>query len=69
MAPPNLHIFMKTLCKELHEFVEQLGTEGTEELHDLVRYVDAAVELCCMDLHMLCDINRSCISITTKPMS
>uniref|UniRef100_A0A7M4DWZ6 Cytochrome P450 family 39 subfamily A member 1 n=1 Tax=Crocodylus porosus TaxID=8502 RepID=A0A7M4DWZ6_CROPO len=37
MAPPNLHIFMKTLCKELHEFVEQLGTGGTEELRDLVR--------------------------------
>ncbi|XP_019392663.1 PREDICTED: 24-hydroxycholesterol 7-alpha-hydroxylase isoform X1 [Crocodylus porosus] len=39
MAPPNLHIFMKTLCKELHEFVEQLGTGGTEELRDLVRHI------------------------------
>ncbi|NXY77809.1 CP39A hydroxylase, partial [Glareola pratincola] len=39
MGPSNLHMFTGTLCKELQEHMAQLGTEGTGDLNDLVRYV------------------------------
>ncbi|XP_064506790.1 24-hydroxycholesterol 7-alpha-hydroxylase isoform X2 [Pseudopipra pipra] len=39
MSPSNLHMFTGTLCKELHEHMAQLGTEGTGDLNDLVRHV------------------------------
>ncbi|XP_030346443.1 24-hydroxycholesterol 7-alpha-hydroxylase isoform X3 [Strigops habroptila] len=39
MAPSNLHMFTGTLCKELHEHMAHLGTEGTGDLNDLVRHV------------------------------
>ncbi|XP_010007821.1 PREDICTED: 24-hydroxycholesterol 7-alpha-hydroxylase [Nestor notabilis] len=39
MAPSNLHTFTGTLCKELHEHMAHLGTEGTGDLNDLVRHV------------------------------
>ncbi|XP_053919467.1 24-hydroxycholesterol 7-alpha-hydroxylase isoform X2 [Cuculus canorus] len=39
MGPSNLHVFTGTLCKELHEHMAQLGTEGTGDLSDLVRHV------------------------------
>lgn len=37
MGPSNLHMFTGTLCKELHEHMAHLGTEGTGDLNDLVR--------------------------------
>ncbi|XP_053794768.1 24-hydroxycholesterol 7-alpha-hydroxylase isoform X4 [Vidua chalybeata] len=37
MSPTNLHMFSGTLCKELHEHMAHLGTEGTGDLNDLVR--------------------------------
>ncbi|XP_074942749.1 24-hydroxycholesterol 7-alpha-hydroxylase isoform X6 [Phalacrocorax aristotelis] len=39
MGPSNLHMFTGTLCKELHEHMAHLGTEGTGNLNDLVRHV------------------------------
>ncbi|XP_064304249.1 24-hydroxycholesterol 7-alpha-hydroxylase isoform X4 [Phalacrocorax carbo] len=39
MGPSNLHMFTGTLCKELHEHMAHLGTEGTGDLNDLVRHV------------------------------
>ncbi|XP_052666002.1 24-hydroxycholesterol 7-alpha-hydroxylase isoform X2 [Harpia harpyja] len=39
MSPSNLHMFTGTLCKELHEHMAHLGTEGTGDLNDLVRHV------------------------------
>ncbi|XP_053794769.1 24-hydroxycholesterol 7-alpha-hydroxylase isoform X5 [Vidua chalybeata] len=39
MSPTNLHMFSGTLCKELHEHMAHLGTEGTGDLNDLVRHV------------------------------
>ncbi|XP_066036133.1 24-hydroxycholesterol 7-alpha-hydroxylase isoform X1 [Chamaea fasciata] len=39
MSPSNLHMFSGTLCKELHEHMAHLGTEGTGDLNDLVRHV------------------------------
>ncbi|XP_048153781.1 24-hydroxycholesterol 7-alpha-hydroxylase isoform X1 [Corvus hawaiiensis] len=39
MSPSNLHMFSGTLCKELHEYMAHLGTEGTGDLNDLVRHV------------------------------
>ncbi|KAI1241301.1 hypothetical protein IHE44_0009778 [Lamprotornis superbus] len=39
MSPSNLHKFSGTLCKELHEHMAHLGTEGTGDLNDLVRQV------------------------------
>uniref|UniRef100_A0A8D0FFG1 Lanosterol 14-alpha demethylase n=1 Tax=Strix occidentalis caurina TaxID=311401 RepID=A0A8D0FFG1_STROC len=35
MGPSNLHMFTGTLCKELHEHMAHLGTEGTGDLNDL----------------------------------
>ncbi|XP_037989106.1 24-hydroxycholesterol 7-alpha-hydroxylase isoform X3 [Motacilla alba alba] len=37
MSPSNLHMFSGTLCKELHEHMALLGTEGTGDLNGLVR--------------------------------
>ncbi|KAM6280109.1 24-hydroxycholesterol 7-alpha-hydroxylase [Porphyrio hochstetteri] len=39
MGPSNLHLFTGTLCKELHEHMAHLGTEGSGDLNDLVRHV------------------------------
>uniref|UniRef100_A0A8D2NAH8 Lanosterol 14-alpha demethylase n=1 Tax=Zonotrichia albicollis TaxID=44394 RepID=A0A8D2NAH8_ZONAL len=39
MSPSNLHMFSGTLCKELHEHMAHLGTEGTGDLNALVRHV------------------------------
>ncbi|XP_039551945.1 24-hydroxycholesterol 7-alpha-hydroxylase isoform X2 [Passer montanus] len=39
MSPSNLHLFSGTLCKELHEHMAHLGTEGTGDLNGLVRHV------------------------------
>uniref|UniRef100_A0A8C5NKV7 Lanosterol 14-alpha demethylase n=1 Tax=Junco hyemalis TaxID=40217 RepID=A0A8C5NKV7_JUNHY len=36
MSPSNLHMFSGTLCKELHEHMAHLGTEGTGDLNALV---------------------------------
>ncbi|NXV80888.1 CP39A hydroxylase, partial [Atlantisia rogersi] len=39
MGPSNLHLFTGTLCKELHEHMAHLGTEGLGDLNDLVRHI------------------------------
>ncbi|XP_054678524.1 24-hydroxycholesterol 7-alpha-hydroxylase isoform X1 [Grus americana] len=39
MGPSNLHMFTGPLCKELHEHMAHLGTEGTGDLNDLVRHI------------------------------
>uniref|UniRef100_A0A8C3SCF8 Lanosterol 14-alpha demethylase n=1 Tax=Chelydra serpentina TaxID=8475 RepID=A0A8C3SCF8_CHESE len=39
LSSSNLHRFSDNLCKQLHEHVEHLGKEGSEDLNDLVRHI------------------------------
>uniref|UniRef100_A0A8C8VHP5 Lanosterol 14-alpha demethylase n=1 Tax=Pelusios castaneus TaxID=367368 RepID=A0A8C8VHP5_9SAUR len=51
MSTSNLYLFAGTLCKEFHEHMDHLGTAGTENLGDLIRYVTFTV---------LCSSERRC---------